>query len=337
MKDKNSRKPTKTYDFKCPYCRDGHQVRDLISHITKHKAEPHQQSGGCAACMVGGCGCQAHQEGGGIHRHPCPFCKNTVPVGTLIEHMKGHDEEVSRADCSTCKISNQKFLESSIRFDKLFESELEHVKPSAKFDKDFKNEIKDLKPLPQGSTFDELFPTYTTHQKGGLVTTDLQKHKHTPKPKHTHMHMMCPLCYEHESLRNMKEHLQKHHTDLIEVPLNVNKTATYSYKLKSFGFSSGEGTSFKLAKRLATQKYISIVDLRELKVWFDNNISSIYPVYRKWRAAARPKNSSYWHNKTQILAMTMLGGVATLHWINSSQILALLNKIYGEQYQKIVL
>jgi hypothetical protein len=123
---------------------------------------------------------------------------------------------------------------------------------------------------------------------------------------------------------------------MIKVPENVKRTALYSFKLKKLGFKGGVETGWKRAKQLATRDSISIQDLKYMRAWFARHIITSYPTYKRWKAAGRPKDSS-WHNKRGIIAWLIWSGDAAFRWVNSSKNINLLNKHYNKSYKPMKL
>jgi hypothetical protein len=119
---------------------------------------------------------------------------------------------------------------------------------------------------------------------------------------------------------------------MIKIPENVKRTALYSFKLKKLGFKGGVETGWKRAKQLATRESIPIQDLKYMRAWFARHIITSYPTYKRWKAAGRPKDSS-WHNKNGIIAWLIWAGDAAFRWVNSSKNINLLNKYYNKSYK----
>lgn len=123
---------------------------------------------------------------------------------------------------------------------------------------------------------------------------------------------------------------------MIKVPENVKHTALYSFKLKKMGFKGGVETGWKRAKQLATRDSISIQDLKYMRAWFARHIITSYPTYKRWKAAGRPKDSS-WHNKRGIIAWLIWSADAGFKWVNSQKNINLLNKHFGKNYKPMKL
>jgi hypothetical protein len=122
---------------------------------------------------------------------------------------------------------------------------------------------------------------------------------------------------------------------MIKVPSNVKKYAKYAFKLKKLGFTGATSTGWKRAKQLATKSHISIEDLRFMRNWYARHIKTSYPGFKKWIAAGRPKDSS-WFKTRSILSWLTWGGNAGFNWVNSKNSIMLLNKHSdGPIYKKI--
>jgi hypothetical protein len=120
---------------------------------------------------------------------------------------------------------------------------------------------------------------------------------------------------------------------MVKVPINVKKTALYSYKLKDMGFKGGIETGNKRAKQLSTKSEIPIEDLKFMKAWFARHMYASYPSYKKWQDAGRPKDKE-WYKKHGILAWVLWSGDAGFKWVNSKKNINLLNKHYpGKNYK----
>jgi hypothetical protein len=126
---------------------------------------------------------------------------------------------------------------------------------------------------------------------------------------------------------NRKQFYGKTSKIMIKIPINVKKTALYSFELKKLGFGGGLETGWKRAKQLSTEKYIPIEDLKYMKAWFARHIHASYPSYKKWKDEKSPLDKK-WHKKHGIISWLIWGGDPALKWVNSKKNINLLKKYY---------
>lgn len=120
----------------------------------------------------------------------------------------------------------------------------------------------------------------------------------------------------------------------VAVPRKVRDAAYLAYGLASIGFKGGTTTGWERAEQLTVSEYIPLNDIREMRNWFARHIHTSYPTYKEWIDEGKPLSED-WHDKRGIIAWLIWGGTPAFEWVNSPNILRILNREYNEKYEKI--
>ena len=119
----------------------------------------------------------------------------------------------------------------------------------------------------------------------------------------------------------------------IEIPKNVKNTAEYGLYLAHEGYSGGEQIGRLRAIQLADKETIRLNDIRNMRNWFARHVYTSYPSYKRWVESNFDKNKI----SPGVVSWLLWGGDPALEWVNSQQILNLLNNTYNTDYKVIQL
>lgn len=117
----------------------------------------------------------------------------------------------------------------------------------------------------------------------------------------------------------------------VKIPKAVQDTAILALRLLEQGYSGMTEMGKLRAKQLATKDDIRLSELRVIRNWFARHVYTSYPGYKEW------VDSNFDSTKITpaVIAWLGWGGDAMLDYVNSREILNLLNNTYNVEYKPI--
>lgn len=119
----------------------------------------------------------------------------------------------------------------------------------------------------------------------------------------------------------------------VKLPKAVQDTAIFALRLLEQGNRGMTQIGKLRAKQLATKNEIRLSEIRDIRNWFARHIYTSYPSYKEW------VESDFDPTKITagVIAILGWGGDAMLDYVNSREILNLLNNTYNVNYKPIKL
>jgi hypothetical protein len=120
---------------------------------------------------------------------------------------------------------------------------------------------------------------------------------------------------------------------MVKVPTSVKRAAQLAFVLRdNHAFIGAKETGWKRANQLVTCEAIPLEDVRFMRNWYARHVYTSFPGYTSWINEGKPLS---WTKKRSILSWLTWGGDAGRKWINSKNVLKLLNDNFGTSYSRV--